>query len=163
MAQEAELINFWLKEDPDAIALVNAFSRVSQIWDDLHDGDKPVSRDQVDYMMMMALLDIPGNRFYQANFHALFPVIQHCLFSWLDANTLEETGDDRDLQVSYIIRSSTTDLIIHVAGLVGGAHWRRQAALAVRRYIYHDNEPFEDYRKEIISARPKEAADDVQQ
>ena len=151
--KERELINYWLKENPDAIALSNAFSRISQIWDDLHDQDKSVSPATVDYMMMTALVEIPKNTFFRQHYFELMPIVEHCLMTWMDANTLEEVGDDRDLQVSYIIRSVTTDLMIALAGLIGGVQWRRQAALAIRREIYHDNESLEEYTEEIKSNR----------
>lgn len=163
--KERELLNYWLKENKDAIALANAFSRVSQIWDDLHDQDHPVAPGMVDYMMMTALVEIPKNNFYRQYYLELMPVMEHCLMTWMDSNTLEEIGDDRDLQVSYIIRSVTTDLMITLAGLIGGIHWRRQAALAIRQAIYHDNESLEVYTEEIKSKRPKqtpEVAGDVQ-
>lgn len=153
--QQTELLKYWLKENTDAIALANAFNRISQIWDDLHDKDNPVSPGQVDYMMMTAMVEIPKNHFYRMHYLELMPVVEHCLMTWMDANTLEEMGDARDLQVSYIIRSVTTDLMICIAGLVGGIHWRRQAALAIRRAIYHDNEPFEEYSREVLSNRPE--------
>lgn len=154
--KEHQLIAYWLKENKDAIDLVNAYSTVSQVWDDLYDGDKPVTKSQVNTMMMLALIEIPTNPFFQQHYLELMPLVKHCLMTWLDANTLESVGDDCDLQVSYIIRSVTTDLIIHVAGIVGGTVWRRQAALAIRQAIYHDNEPFEEYRDEILSQRQQE-------
>ena len=152
---EQDLLKYWLKDNTQAIALVNDYSTVSQVWDDLHDGDKPVTKHQVDYMMQLALVEIPRNPFFQQNYLDLMPIINHCLFTWMDANLLEEKGDDTELQVAYIIRSVTTDLIIHMAGIIGGSLWRRKAALAIRRAIYHDNEPFEDYRAEIMAQRDK--------
>ncbi len=150
---EQNLLNHWLKDNHDAVQLAQDYSIVSQIWDDLHDGDKPVTRAKVDYMMQLALVDIPKNPFFQAHYLELMPMVQHTLLTWMDANTLEDKGDDIDLQVAYIIRSVTTDLIIHMAGIIGGSVWRRQAALAIRRAIYHDNEPFEAYRTEILKQR----------
>lgn len=150
---EDEILAFWLKENPDAIALAKAWISISQTWDDLYDGDKPVSKDQINTMMMLALLDIPQNRFFQCHCHELLPMVEHCLMTWLDANTLEASGDERDLQVSYIIRSTMTDLVIHLAGIVGGKLWRRRAALAIRQAVYRDNEPFENYMKEILASR----------
>ncbi len=162
--KERQLISYWLKDNTAAIDLVNAYSSISQTWDDLHDGDKPVTKSQVNAMMMLALIDIPTNPFYQQHYLELMPVVQHVLMTWLDANTLEATGDERDLQVSYIIRSVTTDLMIHVAGIVGGTLWRRQAALAIRHAIYSDNEPFEEYHAEIMKQREAaEVITDVQQ
>ena len=153
MNNESELLSFWLKENPAAIELAQCWIAISQTWDDLYDGDKPVSKDQINSMMAMALIDIPKNPFFQQHCFELLPMVEHCLMTWLDANTLEATGDERDLQVSYIIRSTMTDLIIHMAGMVGGKLWRRKAALAIRKAIYHDNESFEDYQKEILAAR----------
>ena len=162
--KERQLINYWLKDNADAIDLVNAYSSISQVWDDLHDRDKPVTRNQVNAMMMMALVEIPQNNFFRNHYLELMPVVQHCLMTWLDANTLEAVGDERDLQVSYIIRSVTTDLIIHVAGIVGGIAWRRQAGLAIRQAIYHDNEPFDAYQEEVMQQRKAiEESEDVQQ
>ena len=150
---ESQLLQFWLKDHPDAIHLANCFSVISQTWDDLIDRDKPVSGDQISQMMMMALVEIPQNPFYQQHYQQLQPMVEHCLMTWMDANTLEKTGNERDLQVSYIIRSVTTDLLIHLAGLVGGRLWRRKAALAIRQAVYRDNETFDAYQKEILSLR----------
>ncbi len=160
--KETELIRYWLKDNPAAIDLFNAYSRISQIWDDLYDGDKPVSKSQVNNMMMSALLEIPTNPFYQQHYLQLMPVVQHCLMTWLDANTMEKLGEERDLQVSYIIRSVTTELLVHMAGLVGGIEWRRKAGLIIRSTIYRDNEPFEQYYGEVMDRRKPEDKPDVQ-
>ncbi len=143
------MISHWLKDNEAAIDLAYTFIRISQIWDDLYDKDKEVSGWELNHMMMFALIHIPRNTFYQQHFHNLQPVIEHCLFNWLDANWLEENGNTRDLQVSYIIRSATTDLLIHLAYLVGGSDWRLKAAADIRTVIYRDNESFNSYRKEI--------------
>ncbi len=154
--QESKLLRHWLKDNPDAIELANDYLIVSQIWDDLHDQDKPVTTAKIDYMMQLALVEIPQNRFFQQHYLELMPMVQHSLLTWMDANALEANGDERDLQVAYIIRSVTTDLMIHMAGIIGGNLWRRQAAIAIRRAIYHDNESFETYHDEIMSQRKTE-------
>ena len=150
---ESELINYWLMENEHAIAMINDFNRLSQTWDDLYDRDKPVDPAEVNRMMLRALVTIPRNPFYQQNFHDLQPVVEHCLFNWMDSNWLEQFGDNRDLQVSYILRSATTDLLIHVAYLVGGPDWRLKAAADIRKMIYHDNENFIRYRREALEKR----------
>lgn len=150
---EQRLIHQWLLGNAEAIDLINAFNHLSQIWDDLYDNDKFVNGWDVNRMMMQALITIPRNRFYREHFADLQPVIEHCLFNWLDANALEENGNTRDLQVSYILRSTTTDLLIHCAYLVGGPEWRLKVAADVRSRIYRDNESFTAYRKEIQETR----------
>ena len=113
--KESDLIRYWLKDNAAAINLFNAYSRISQIWDDLYDGDKPVTKSKVNNMMMSALIEIPTNPFYQQHYQQLMPIVQHCLVTWLDANSMEVMGNERDLQVSYIIRSVTTELLVHMA------------------------------------------------
>ena len=81
--KERQLISYWLKDHQDAIDLVNAYSSISQVWDDLHDGDKPVTKSQVNSMMMLALIEIPTNPFFQQYYLELMPVIKHCLMTWL--------------------------------------------------------------------------------
>lgn len=154
--KEQQLVSHWLKEDTEAIELINQYFIVSQIWDDLHDKDKAVSNGKLDYMMQLALVEIPRNKFFQQHYLELMPIVQHCLMTWMDSNNLEESGDDTDLKVSYVLRSVTTDLLIHMAGIIGGSFWRSKAALSIRKEIYHDNEPFEQYRDEILSKRKAE-------
>ncbi|MCW7551071.1 hypothetical protein NX722_28345 [Endozoicomonas gorgoniicola] len=142
------LLRHWLQDEPHAIDLAYQFVAISQIWDDLIDRDKPVDNDAINRMMRYALVEIPKNPFYQTHIQSLHPVLEDRLYTWLDANALEAKGNCRDLQVSYIIRSVITDLIIHLAFLVGGFDWRQQAALALRQAVYRDNESFFDYWKE---------------
>ena len=148
-AVQDRLISHWLKNNKDAINLAWDFVQISQIWDDLYDQDKSVSGLDLNRMMLLALVNIPRNPFYRQHYQDIQPMVEHCLFNWLDSNWLEENGNNRDLQVSYILRSVTTDLIIHLAYLVGGADWRLQAAAEIRPLIYRDNESFTSYRKEI--------------
>ncbi|WP_062269494.1 hypothetical protein [Endozoicomonas arenosclerae] len=147
--QQHELIRFWLDDDASAIDLAYKLISISQVWDDLIDRDKPVNNEAINRMMRFALVEIPKNQFYQTHIQSLHPVMEERLYTWLDANTLEEQGNCRDLRVSYIIRSVITDLIIHLAFLVGGFEWRQKAAVAIRQAVYRDNESFTEYVQEL--------------
>ena len=146
-ATEQEKLKEWLIES-DAVALANMLIDISQIWDDLVDGDKDVSAQSINTMMRYALVEIPKNDFYRTHFSELHPVLEDRLYTWLDANKLEQIGDERDLHVSYIIRSVVTDLVIHLAFLAGGLTHRQKAAVEIRQMIYRGNEPFCEYLAE---------------
>ncbi len=148
---EQGVLDYWLK-DAQAVALANLLIDISQVWDDLIDQDEAVNREAINRMMRFALVEIPKNTFYQAHFGTLHPVIEDRLYTWLDANALEAGGNKRDLQVSYIIRSVITDIIIHIAFLVGGFEHRQRAALAIRQFVYRDNESFSEYLAEHTSS-----------
>ncbi|MCG7915913.1 MAG: hypothetical protein JAY71_18765 [Candidatus Thiodiazotropha weberae] len=161
IADEVGLLNQWLRGDSDAIDLAMAWVRISQTWDDLIDGDKPVSPLDINRMMVAALVDIPKNRFFQQHCHEILPVVEQCVGTWLSANSLEcrwqgvqntpeqDRFRESDLMVSYIIRSVVTDLVIHLAGIIGGMKWREQAGVEIRRKVYQDNESFREYCEEL--------------
>lgn len=144
---EYELLNYWFQGNPYAMNLASDLIAISQIWDDLIDRDNPVSAAEINQMMMKAIL-LPKNPFYRQHQNELLPILEDRLFTWLDANRLEQIGTARVLEVSYIIRSVITDIVIHIAYLIGGFEWRQQAAEAIRLAIYIDNEPFGVYLAE---------------
>lgn len=150
--KEQELIRRWLQNDPYAIELVNTINAISQTWDDLYDRDQPVETWQINRMMMQALITIPRNPFYQRHFAELQPIIEHAIMTWMDSNQLEQSENPRDWYVSYVLRSVTTEILIHCCYLIGGVQWRLQAAEDIRKTIYRDNESYGDYQTEIMEA-----------
>ena len=147
--QQQQLLTHWLRNDAGALNLAHMLIHISQSWDDLIDGDKPVSSDSINAMMRYALIDIPKNPFYQQHIASLHPIMEDRLYTWLDANTLETSNNTSDLRVSYIIRSVITDIVIHMTYLIGGFDWRQQAAVSIRQAVYRDNESFMEYQKEM--------------
>ena len=141
---EAEYLERWLKGDVDAILLVNDLASISQAWDDLIDNDGALGPDEINGMMMAAMM-LPRNPFYARHIADLLPVMEERMFAWMDANVLEASGEVEQLRISYIMRSVVTDIVVYIAGLVGGVGWRNQIAQEIRSVIYADNESFEDY------------------
>lgn len=143
---QSALLNHVLKGDVPAIQLANDFFEFSQILDDLWDKDKPVSNDQLLRMAKLALVHIPKNAFFIHHQVLLAHVIDDTLNRWVEASDLEEKKEL--LYVSYITRSSTTNLLIKMAYLIGGDDWGRQAAYDINKAIYSDNESYETYKEE---------------
>ncbi|WP_067586404.1 hypothetical protein [Endozoicomonas ascidiicola] len=146
--QQSENILRWLKGDRQAYELAFLIFDISQVWDDLIDGDKEVSTAERERLFRLCMVDLPKNPFYQQNFHSLFPIIEEKIYTWLDCNNIERAGSEAQLKAAYILRSVTTDIVIHMAYLIGGFDWRRVVAYEMRDFIYSDNELFVEYRKE---------------
>lgn len=161
---EKHLVTHWLCNDEHAIELIRMWFEVSQTWDDLIDKDQ--TTDVPDYsinrMMRLALCEIPKNRFFQYHCNELLPMVSHCVQTWMEATALERSpySNERDYAVSYIIRSVTTELLVFMAGLVGGASHRHQVAMDIRRAIYRDNESFEAYCQEIRDQHPRDGIEE---
>ncbi len=145
---EQDHLHRWLCADAEAVALAELFGELSQLWDDLIDEDQPVSTAQREHLFRLSLVELPKNGFYQRYFYQLQPVLEDRLYTWLDCNRIERGGSDAQLQAAYILRSVVTDLVIHMAYLIGGYDWRQQVAFEVREYVYGGNESWPSYRRE---------------
>ncbi len=142
-----QLLEKWFKGDANAIALAAQLGFISQIWDDLIDGDKTVKAEDINDMMFHAIVSMHKNPFYRANESVLGPLFEQAIDTWHEANDLELRGEL--LLVAYTIRSVITPVIIRIAYLIGGREWGRAAALEIRRAVY--DESFESYVNEVTN------------
>jgi len=145
---EAQLTEWALQGDREAMAFCNVIFESSQVLDDLIDGDKEVDKEAVIACWWNMLVALPNNVFYVRNLTKLTPILQRSLTDWFDANTLEQ-GNDADKNIAFILRDSVSALLIDCAYLVGGYQWGRQVSATIRKSI-HD-EPLEDYKAEFDS------------
>lgn len=145
---EIKLLDWAFKENLHAIQCVEILANSSQTLDDLWDKDKEVSGEQCVSMVLSLIVDLIRNPFYQAHQAAMTRIIERSIMQWIEANDIERDGNETDLRVSYIIRSSITDAIIEMAYLLGDRNWGREVAKVLRKTIYSDNESFEQYLTE---------------
>ena len=148
---EEEFIRKVLQGHEDAISFCSILFYVSQIWDDIVDGDKPVSEQDKHFAFRSLLVDIPRNPFYQQCFFDLIPLFDASITDWLASNTLRG-GSERDRQVAYVLRDRVSIILTYCAGIVGGASWKAQVAPIIHRHVFE--EPYEQYRQEAPAQVP---------
>lgn len=136
-----------LKETPAAIAFCEQVFRVSQIVDDLHDGDKRVDAATRDGLLWEMLVALPDNPFYAQHFDTLQPMVRTALADWLDSADLEATGDAHDASLAFVLRDQLTGVVVQCAYLIGGYSWMRAVSAEIRRY-FHD-ETLDAYRASL--------------
>lgn len=128
-----------LRSDWAAVDFVETVGRLSQVWDDVVDGD--ISEDQipetVNNMMHTALFVLPNNPFYRQNFVALNPMMQMIVNDWHDANALER-GTRHDRTVAFVLRDRLASLVVQCASIVGGEAWARTVGPRIRRYFFDE-------------------------
>ncbi|MGH8444914.1 MAG: hypothetical protein ACREVL_06580 [Solimonas sp.] len=139
-----------LRGNAAAIEFCLLLGSVSQTWDDLIDGDKPVTAQQINAAFFKALIQIPANRFYRIHFASLQPLMQAAAYDWLAANELERGGADEQA-LAYVLRDSLVAVVTQCAALVGGHGWAIDHAAAIRRY-FHD-EPAAEYVRKLKEHR----------
>lgn len=132
-----DLIRRAVQGNEQAFRFFTSLYNVLQVWDDLIDKDKPVGPEAVNMMMWTALIDIPRNPFYQANFNDLNPILMSSIVNWHGANTMEATDSEADKEIAFITRSAYVDLLIQSALIIGGVQWAIQMTPEIRR-LWHD-------------------------
>lgn len=153
-----EVFQYVLKGHRDAVAFAVILCSILHLWDDLEDRDKLVDREDVNQAMYAALVVLPRNAFYQANFAELNALLDSSILNWHAANEMERNGDAEDRHISFIIRSAYCNIVIAAARIVGGYEWARSVTPMLRRFWH--KEGFEGYLRnlELQFAREKELA-----
>lgn len=128
-----------------AISFCEELFEVSQVWDDLYDEDKEVSKETLNKVFWSLLITLPSNPFYQANFDVLNPLMQAAIVDWMDANELAR-GDVQQKCVAYVLRDSLSTILIHCARIIGGWDWMREVSVEVRDALY--DEPLIEFMEE---------------
>lgn len=123
----------WFKGNASAMRFCADVVEVSHVWDDLVDCDKPVSSSRADQAFRKAMLEIPTNDFYRANFTFLHPVMVMVWAQWSAANGMEAHPFHGDLEKSYMLRASLYQLFHACAVLCGGLDWAAQVGPEIYR------------------------------
>ncbi|MGZ9893020.1 hypothetical protein ACXXNA_05625 [Bordetella bronchiseptica] len=131
----------WMQGNESAVDFLRIAFRVAHLWDDLVDRDKVLGDDDVNAGMFDALVRLPRNAFYRANFDALNPILANAITNWQVATELERSGGKAGRRTAYALRAAYLDLVSHAALLIGGPQWARQVGVEVRQLA----EPYGEY------------------
>jgi len=122
-----------------AVAFIEGFWSLMEVWDDLIDRDKPVGNEAIDRTMMWALFGLQDNPFYRMYPVALRTSMQHAIASWQTANRFERTGDPMLVEQAYFMRCSPYDVFALVAWLAGGPDKHMEAIAYFRSQARDDS------------------------
>lgn len=128
---------------PEASAWLLDVWQVIQTLDDVADGDA-VDRSSLDATVWAALVTLPANPFYIANFQALSAALATAVLKWQASDAVERAGhaDAR----SYMWRAGYYDLVLLVVLLTKGHATAMNNAVKVM-HLY--GEQLDDYLKEF--------------
>lgn len=131
--------------DKQAIAFLVQFGDFCEVIDDLWDGDKVVTKDDLTRILFVALTEMPLNPFFDRFKGQLVPVMVTGINAWLDANALEG-GDDNQKAFAYVLRDWYAELISFVIYLARGREYMRSVSMEVRHFFTHQ-ETLEQYKE----------------
>ena len=135
-ANESEFIAHVLRGHHPAIAFAQKIFRVSQLVDDLFDGDE-VSQADKEWLFGFLLFEMHTDPFFHRHSVVLREALKTAYTCWLDANALEK-GDQHQRSIAFGLRSMTSEVLLTCADVVGGYAWRREVSVAVREHIFEE-------------------------
>lgn len=136
-ARQTAQMAVFLKGDAQAVALCDQVFHLTQIWDDLVDGDKEVCIEDINRAFWLALVEIPQNPFFQRHQAQLTPLLRAAVADWMDAGSLEQ-GDNHERTLAFVLRDAVGGLVSQCAYLIGGYEWMRTVSPDVRRMVHDE-------------------------
>lgn len=134
-------------QDSDACRFLRTYGDICEVFDDLWDGDKPVTKDDLARTLFNALVELPLNSFFAQYRGNLVPLIVTGINAWLDANALEK-GTRNDRVFAYVLRDIYMELIAFVIYVTRGQQYMRQVSLEVRQFFTH-HETLDEYLEQL--------------
>jgi hypothetical protein len=128
---------------PDAATWLLDLWAVTQVFDDVADGDNVARKDLHD-AIWRTLVNMPSNPFFTANSGNLLPVLANSILKWVASDDAERAGQADEK--SFVWRAAYYDVVLMVVLLAQG----KDAALAKAATVmalYGEN--FSDYRREF--------------
>jgi hypothetical protein len=122
-----------------ALGFILEYFAICDAWDDLIDKDKPMLEWDINHAFYRALVTLPRNPFYQANFAALNPIIEIGIQNWWLANQLERQPDGQLRQTANTLRCRVFDLVIKCAAIIGGIEHAHDIAPKVAAVCYDES------------------------
>lgn len=127
----------WFKGNQSAGRFCADVLQIAHVWDDLVDDD---GAEDAPAAFRKALLELPANDFYRANFAFLHPIMVMVWAQWDAANKMEATPQKDDLAKTYMLRASLYQLFHAVAVLCGGLDWAAEIGPEIYR-LYGERPP----------------------
>lgn len=90
--------------------------------DDLADGEADDPQEAAARVLLLALVTIPQNPFYDANREHLQELLGAMVVSWQVSNRFHRSGDQPRQEFGFVLRESPDLFMLHVCALCRGWH-----------------------------------------
>lgn len=132
----------WFGGDRAALEFLYSISKITELWDDLIDKDKPITPEQINDAMFDALITLPCNPFYTRHATYLAPIMIAAISSWQDANTLAK-GTRSQKALAYTLRNMDVQVIMAIITILRGRDKARELGPAIWTYLAAEQDDFD--------------------
>ena len=127
-----ELIPACANGNKDAADYLRRICFIVRTVDDVYDGDKPVSRQDIVDSFFLFAGEIAGNKFFRQHIDQLTALHVVAFNAWQDANEWEQSDDSLKQMYAHVLRDYICDVFAYTAYLTGGRHHMRGLSLRIR-------------------------------
>lgn len=124
-----------------AEAFIRSYVDWCHMFDDVADGDKRVTDEEMAVKQLAFVTQIAHNPFYQRYARELTALMYQGVNAWLDANKWAKSPEADMRRDAWVMKSIYQEVVWHVAYLTGGWNHMRAVTMNFREYQHDDEQP----------------------
>lgn len=136
----------WFAGDIHAHSAAMLFAQISQLWDDLLDGDTLIEETRIHDAFLSALVYLPLNPFYAKVQRDVIPMLIPLVAAYEAANQFERLRDPEGLEIGHTLRFMAGNVVIYFIHMCLGPERAREVVPDAWKLMV--NERIDDYLKE---------------
>lgn len=138
-----ERLEYFLKGDKMALLFCLDLLYVAHLWDDLIDGDKERTAEEINQGFVKSLTAIPTNSFFELCRPALLPMMYNALTMWLETKNMNN-GDPDERLTAFCLDNAVIEIIHFCILAKGGTEWAREVSSEFWQLFGPNDEDFQE-------------------
>jgi hypothetical protein len=146
---EYEKILGWCLGHQEAAKVVWLVAEASQIADDIVDAESENPSFGISRILLIAFVELPTNKFWQANQHWYVPLLSAAILKWNATNEWAESDERKRRVFAYAYRFVLEQIVYVTAFILGGTSHALKVIDEMQDF-YHTTDPetFETWEHE---------------
>jgi hypothetical protein len=123
-----DLLRKWTMGNDAAVALLLEIAQIARLADDIVDEGPENRQRNTAWLLIRALVHLPGNPFYAQYAGVLSPVLTIAIIKWQQSDEWRQSGAVMRPMFGFVYREAVRDVVTAVALIIGGYDHARQVA-----------------------------------
>jgi hypothetical protein len=138
----------WFGGNQDALNMYRMFVDLAHLWDDLVDGDKETTEDDINNAFLICLIYLPANPFYRSIQEQVWPMWLTVVSAYQTANKFERDKDPHGIEIAHGLRYAAGNIMAYAVHVCVGAEKAKEVLPEMWKSVFHER--FDEYRKEHL-------------
>lgn len=130
-----ELFELACMGNKDAVDFLVRFAQIIRVWDDLYDGNREHTGEEISDCFAEAMFGLMDNKFYSSYRDQLWPQIALAYNAWMDANAWADNEEQEKEYCAHFVKNYCDEIVMLCAFLIGGRSHMRNVSLTIREAL----------------------------